>query len=52
MIAELACTNKRGYIVVVQKDRNSIVEDTPCKIAKEHKDPEQCTIAGNGTYQE
>ena len=52
VIAELACTNKRGYIVVVQKDRNSIVEDTPCKIAREHKDPEQCTIPGNGTYQE
>jgi hypothetical protein len=50
LIAEIACVNKRGYIVVVEKDRNSISLATPCHIAKAHKDPQQCTIAGNGTY--
>ena len=50
LIAEIACVNKRGYIVVVEKDRNSISLATPCHIAKAHNDPQQCTIAGNGTY--
>lgn len=50
LIAEIACVNKRGYIIVVEKDRNSISLATPCHIAKAHKDPQQCTIAGNGTY--
>lgn len=50
LIAEIACVNKRGYIIVVEKDRNSISVATPCHIAKAHKEPQQCTIAGNGTY--
>ncbi len=50
LIAEIACVNKRGYIIVVEKDRNSISIATPCHIAKAHRDPQQCTIAGNGTY--
>lgn len=50
VIAELACKNKRGYIVVVNADRTKLETQTPCRIAKEHKDEQQCTIPGNGTY--
>jgi len=50
VIAELACKNKRGYIVVVNGNRTKLEQQTPCRIAKEHKDEQQCTIPGNGTY--
>ncbi|WP_303829177.1 hypothetical protein [Asticcacaulis taihuensis] len=50
VIIEIACSNKRGYIAVIAANRNSIADSTPCKIAKSHNDPVQCTIAGNGTY--
>ncbi|MGA9659986.1 MAG: hypothetical protein WBQ60_12940 [Asticcacaulis sp.] len=50
LVAELACANKRGYIVVVSADRNSIAESTACVLAKSHNDPVQCTIPNNGTY--
>ncbi|WP_443750583.1 hypothetical protein [Asticcacaulis solisilvae] len=53
VIAELACKNKRGYIVVVSGDRTKLAEQaTPCRIAKAHNDEQQCQIAGNGTYNE
>ncbi len=50
VIAELACKNKRGYIVVVNGDRTKLETQTPCRIALAHKDDQQCSIAGNGTY--
>jgi len=50
VIAELACKNKRGYIVVVNAERTKLEQQTPCRIAKEHKEEQQCTIPGNGTY--
>lgn len=50
MIAEIACVNKRGYIAVISGDRKSIVDSTPCRIAKSRGGEQQCTIAGNGTY--
>ncbi|ESQ92279.1 hypothetical protein [Asticcacaulis benevestitus] len=50
LLAELACSNKRGYIAIVSADRNKITESVPCTIAKSHKDPIQCEIPGNGTY--
>ncbi len=50
LLAELACVNKRGYIVLVAADRQSLMSATPCKIAKAHKEEQQCQIAGNGTY--
>ncbi len=52
LIAELACKNKRGYIVVVSGDRTKLETDTPCRIAKAHNEEQQCQIAGNGTYTE
>ncbi|MDI7774890.1 hypothetical protein [Asticcacaulis sp. EMRT-3] len=50
LIAELACKNKRGYIVIVAPDRNSLLDSTPCKLAKAHGSDQTCTIPGNGTY--
>jgi len=50
LIAELACVNKRGYIVVVAPDRNSLLDSTPCKLAKAHGLGQECTIPDNGTY--
>ncbi len=52
VIAELACKNKRGYIVVASTDRTKLELDTPCRIAKAHKDEQQCEIKDNGTYNE
>lgn len=50
LLAEIACVNKRGYIIMLEKDRNTISATRPCHLAKTHKDVNQCTIAGNGTY--
>ncbi len=51
VIVEVACKNKRGYIGVITADRTKFA-DTPtaCRIAKAHKDEQQCQIAGNGTF--
>jgi hypothetical protein len=49
LIAELACVNKRGYIVVVAPDRKSL-DATPCKLTKAHGLDQSCTIPDNGTY--
>jgi hypothetical protein len=50
LLAELACANKRGYIVEVAPNRQSLQYTRPCAIARSNKDPMQCEIAGNGTY--
>ncbi len=50
VLAEIACVNKRGYIILLEKDRNSISATRPCHLAKAHKDANQCAIPGNGTY--
>ncbi len=50
LVAEIACANKRGYIIVVDASRQKIEVDTPCRIAKAHNEDQQCTIPGNGTY--
>ena len=52
VIAELACKNKRGYIVVANAARTKLELDTPCRIAKAHNDEQQCQIKDNGTYNE
>ena len=53
VVAEIACANKRGYIVTISGDRQSLAEKAlPCVVARSHKEYEQCTIAGNGTYTE
>ena len=50
-IVEIACKNKRGYIGTVTPDRTKFADTpSPCTIAKAHKEPIQCEIAGNGTY--
>ncbi len=50
VILEIACANKRGYIAILSAKRDKLTDSVPCKIAKSHGDPVQCTIAGNGTY--
>ena len=52
VIAEIACANKRGYIVAINADRQGFADKAlPCVIARTHKDADQqCTIPGNGTY--
>ncbi len=51
VVAEIACANKRGYIVTLKADRQSLAEKAlPCVVARAHKEYEQCTIPGNGTY--
>ncbi|EGF90186.1 hypothetical protein ABI_32010 [Asticcacaulis biprosthecium C19] len=50
LLAELACVNKRGYIVLVSPDRKTIVDAVPCTIARSQKMELKCEIAGNGTY--
>lgn len=50
VIAEVACKNKRGYIVIIAADRQSLITAIPCTIAKAHKEDQQCEIPGNGTY--
>ncbi|ESQ76815.1 hypothetical protein [Asticcacaulis sp. AC402] len=50
VLAELACVNKRGYIVVVAPDRQTLLEAIPCTVAKAQKLDSVCEIPGNGTY--
>ncbi|ESQ92133.1 hypothetical protein ABAC460_04400 [Asticcacaulis sp. AC460] len=50
LLAELACVNKRGYIIEVAPNRQSLQYTRPCAIARSNKDEMQCEIAGNGTY--
>lgn len=49
VIMEIACTNKRGYIAVIDAKRSEISAD-PCKLAAAHGDKQKCTIPENGTY--
>lgn len=53
VVAEIACSNKRGYIITLNADRQSFAEKAlPCVVARSHKEYEQCAIPGNGTYTE
>lgn len=49
VIIEIACTNKRGYIADLQKDRKGFLDIVSCSIAKS-RDYINCEIPGNGTY--
>ncbi len=48
VVAELACSNKRGYIAVIASDRQSLVNAQTCGSAKTNNEENQCEIPGNG----
>lgn len=50
IMVEVACVNKRGYLVGLSPDRTKLEDPTPCKLAKAHGLQQECTIPGNGTY--
>lgn len=50
VVLEIACTNKRGYIAVLNKARTALNPAVPCHVAATNPGvPEKCTIAGNGS---
>jgi hypothetical protein len=51
LIVEVACSNKRGYIGIINPERTKIEAD-PCRLAAAHHDAQKCTIPENGTYAE
>ncbi len=51
LIVEIACSNKRGYIGVINPERTKVEAD-PCRLAAAHHDAQKCTIPENGTYAE
>lgn len=47
IIVEVACENKRGYIIEINDKRTEITSSKACRLLKGNL---KCTIPGNGTY--
>ena len=50
LLAEIACVNKRGFLIDVSQDRTKLTDVLGCRAARELKDDVQCKIPGNGTH--